>query len=235
MSADRTVFPGFDFPLTPRAALLVIDMQPCGVNADAGLIKAIETTAPGYTRYLIDRIRAEVIPNLQRLAAAFRSGGRPVYFTAFASAAGDGSDITTSTIRYRDAERRARTGASVILPRSHPATDIVAELAPDVGDRVVTKTSMDTFTSTGVADELRAQGIVSLVIGGVLTDACVESSARHAAERGFQVTVVDDACAAWTEAFHRKSLENLSRYFARIASAAEVLAELDRMDAAKPG
>jgi biuret amidohydrolase len=229
MSTDRTVFPGFDFPLTPRAALLVIDMQPCGVNAEAGLIKAIETTAPGYTRYLVHRIKTQVIPNLQRLTEAFRSRERPVYFTAFASAAGDSSDITTSTIRYRDAERRTRTGASVILPRSHPATDIVADLAPAPRDRVVTKTSMDTFTSTSVAEELRAQGIVSLVIGGVLTDACVESSARHAAERGFQVTVVDDACAAWTEDFHRKSVENLSRYFARIASTDEVLAELARV------
>ena len=37
------------------------------------------------------------------------------------------------------------------------------------------------------------------VITGVRTDACVERSARHAAERGFQVIVVDDAGAAWEE------------------------------------
>ena len=227
------VFPGFDFEVTAQAALLVIDMQPCGVGAEAGLIQAIERTAPGYTRYLVERIRSEVMPNLQRLAAAFRNHGLPVYFTAFASAAGDGSDITTATIRYRDAQRRATTGESVILPRPHPATDIVAELGPVPGDVVLTKTSMDAFASTDLAAELTRRGVRTLVIGGVLTDACVESSARHAAERGFQVHVADDACAAWEEAFHAKSLANLSRYFARIASTAEILRELAEAVAAR--
>ena len=75
MTMNTTVFPGFDFPMTASAALLVIDMQPCGVGAEVGLIQAIERTAPGYTRYLADRIREVVVPNLQRLGAAFRGGG----------------------------------------------------------------------------------------------------------------------------------------------------------------
>lgn len=226
---DSRVFPGFDFPLSDRAALLVIDMQPCGVDADAGLIRAIEAGAPGYTGYLVRRVRETVIPNLRRLHAAFRRHAWPVYFTAFASAVGDGSDVPTSTIRYRDAQRRARTGASVILPRTHPATDVVAELAPGPGDRVLTKTTMDAFASTALADELRAAGVVSLVVGGVLTDACVESSARHAAERGLQVTVAEDACAAWEESFHAASLRSLSRYFARITDTRTLLDELDAL------
>jgi len=225
---ERAVFPGFDFPVTARAALLVIDMQPCGVGAEAGLVQAIERTAPGYTHYLTARVRETVIPNTLRLLDAFHRLRRPVYFTAFASATGDGRDVTTATIRYRDAERRARTGQSVILPRSDPATNVIQELAPRPGDRVLTKTSMDVFTSTRLAEELRVGGIETLVITGVLTDACVESSARHAAERGFQVIVVDDACAAWEEAFHAASLRSLSRYFARIASTGEVLEGIER-------
>lgn len=224
---ESIVFPGFDFPMTARAALLVIDMQPCGVGAEAGLVKAIESTAPGYTKYLVDRIERVVIPNIRRLAETVRGHGRPVYFTTFASAAGDGSDVATSTIRYRDAQRRAATGAPVILPRSHPATDIVAELSVSPGDRVLTKTSMDTFTSTGLADELRARGVETLIVTGVLTDACVESSARHAAELGFQMFVVDDACAAWEARFHVASLASLRRYFARVVLTERVVRELD--------
>ncbi|HZP34952.1 MAG TPA: isochorismatase family protein [Methylomirabilota bacterium] len=71
-------------------------------------------------------------------------------------------------------------------------------------------------------------GVETLVITGVLTDACVESSARPAAERGFQVVVVDDACAAWEEGFHAASLSALSRYFARIATTGEVVAGVER-------
>lgn len=226
------VFPGFDFPVTARAALLVIDMQPCGVGTEVGLIQAIERTAPGYTRYLVDRVEEKVIPNLRRLGDAFRGHGLPVYFTAFASPAGDGSDVTTATIRYRDAQRRAVTGGSVVLPRSHPATDIIAELGPAPGDTVLTKTSMDAFATTGLAEELGRGGVRTLVIGGVLTDACVESSARHAAERGLQVFVAEDACAAWEEAFHAASLASLARYFARIASTSEIVRELETAMAA---
>lgn len=224
---NTTVFPGFDFPMTARAALLVIDMQPCGVGAEFGLIQAIERTEPGYTRYLADRIQRVVVPNLQRLGAAFRAHGLPVYFTAFASRVGDGSDITTSTIRYRDAQRRSATGSSVVLPRSHPATDIIAELGAAPEDTVLTKTSMDTFASTGLAEELHQRDVRTLVLGGVLTDACVESSARHAAERGFQVFVAEDACAAWEEAFHTASLASLSRYFARVTSTSQIIQELE--------
>ena len=225
---EHVVFPGFDFPITARAALLVIDMQPCVVGADVGLAQAIERAAPGYTRYLATRLREVVIPNTLRLLDAFHRARRPVYFSAFASATGDGRDVTTSTIRYRDAQRHARTGQSVILPRANPATDVLAELAPRPGDRVLTKPSMDVFTSTRLAEELRVGGVETLVIAGVLTDAGVESSARHAAERGFRVVVVEDGCAAWEEGFHAASLSGLSRYFARIASTGEIVVGLER-------
>ena len=225
---EQVVFPGFDFPITARAALLVADMQPCVVGPEVGLAQAIERGAPGYTRYLSTRLREIVIPNTRRLLDAFHRARRPVYFTAFASATGDGHDAVTATIRYRDAERRARTGQSVILPRSNPATDVLEELAPRPGDRVLTKTSIDVFMSTRLSEELRVGGVETLVIAGVLTDAGVESSARHAAERGFQVVVVEDACAAWEEAFHAASLRSLSRYFARIATTDDVVAGVER-------
>jgi nicotinamidase-related amidase len=167
-----------------------------------------------------------MLPNIRALLDAVRMCRWPVYFTAFGSQAGDRSDVVTSTIRYRDRQRRARTGASVILPRSHPATDIVPELPLALSDRVLTKTSMDAFSSTLLASDLRSAGVETIVLAGVLTDACIESTARHGAELGFEVVVVDDACAAWEARFHEASLRALSRYFGRVASTEEVLKEL---------
>lgn len=227
MTTATTVFPPFEFPSSPRAALLVIDMQPCGVAAEEGLIGAIEATAPGYARAFVERVRGTVIPNLQRLLALFRRHRLPVYFTAFASAVGDGSDIRTATIRYRDRQRRARTGRSVILPRTDPATDVLPELAPMPGEVALTKPSMDVFTSTPLEAELRARAVEMLVVTGILTDACVESSARHAAELGFQVWVAEDGCAAWEEASHAASLRSLARYFARVEPTATILGALE--------
>ena len=130
-----------------------------------------------------------------------------------------------ATIRYRDAERRARTGESLILPRSDTATDVIADSPPARGTACSSRRRWRVRQPRLAGIRLTVR---NLVITGVLTDACVDSSARHAAERGFQVIVVDDACAAWEEAFHVESLRNLSRYFARIAATEEVVAGLER-------
>lgn len=226
-------FVPFDFALTLPAALLIIDMQPASVSPGAGLTRAIESAHPGYTRYLVERVRQSTLPAIAGLREAFHSAGQPVLFTAFGSITGDGNDVTTSTIRHRDAQRRAQTGVSVILPRSNPATDVIAELQPVSQDAVLSKTSMDAFVSTDLAERLRRSGVQSLVVTGVLTDACVESTARHAAELGFKVFVAHDACAAWQPEFHEASLGNLARYFARVESAQTIYALL-RAAAASP-
>jgi hypothetical protein len=74
---ERAVFSGFDFPVTARAALLVIDMQPRGVGAEAGLVQAIERTAPGYTRYLTARVRATVFRTRSRTWTRFTASAVP--------------------------------------------------------------------------------------------------------------------------------------------------------------
>lgn len=218
-----TNFPSIDFDLDLPAALVVIDMQPCGVDPRFGLARALETGAPGFTDHLVERLRTTMAPAINALLAAFHAARQPVYFTAFASAAGDGSDVITASIRKRNAERLARTGSPVVLPRSDPATDIIDQLHRLPDDRVLVKQSMDVFATTALARELETRGVRTVLVCGVYTDACVESTARTAAELGYPVFVVEDACAAWKPEFHRKSLENLGRYFARIASSSEVI------------
>ncbi len=218
-----TNFPSIDFDLELPAALVVIDLQPCGVDPRFGLAKALETGSPGFTRHLVERMRTTVTPAVNTLLAAFHAANQPVYFTAFASAAGDGSDVITASIRKRNAERLARTGSPVVLPRSDPATDIILELERRVDDRILVKQSMDAFPTTDLAQDLKKRGVRTVVVSGVYTDACVESTSRTAAELGYPVFVVEDACAAWDPAFHTKSLENLGRYFARIISSGDVV------------
>jgi len=223
-----TNFPSIDFDLELPAALVVIDLQPCGVDPRFGLAKALETGSPGFTRYMVERMRTTLTPAVNALLAAFHDAGQPVYFTAFASAVGDGSDIVTASIRKRNAERLARTGLPVVLPRSDPSTDIIDTLDRSPQDRILVKQSMDTFTTTDLAADLKARGVRTVVTCGVYTDACVESTSRTAAELGWPVFVVEDACGAWNQAFHDKSLENLGRYFARITSSSELIDLLRR-------
>lgn len=221
-----TNFASIDFDLELPAALVIIDLQPCGVDPRFGLARALETGSPGFTRYLAERMRTTITPAVNALLAAFHAAGQPVYFSAFASAVGDGSDVTTASIRKRNAERLARTGSPVVLPRSDPSTDILDSLDRAPQDRVLCKQSMDCFATTDLAQDLKARGVRTVVTCGVYTDACVESTSRTAAELGWPVFVVEDACGAWNRGFHDKSLENLGRYFARITDSGEVVALL---------
>lgn len=230
---DAAAFPPFDFELELPAALIVIDMQPIGVSPGVGLVKSLESSVPGYTDHLVGRVRDEVVPAIARLREAFRRAGQGVVFMLFGSVAGDGSDIRTSTIRHRSEQRRKATGASVLTSRADPGSDVIAELRPAPGDVLITKTSMDSFVSTDLHERLQRQGVRSVVVSGVYTDACVESTARNAAELGYRVFVASDGCCAWRPEFHEHSLSNLARYFARIEDS-RTLARLVEQAAARP-
>jgi ureidoacrylate peracid hydrolase len=216
MSDD--VFPPFDFELELPAALVVIDMQPVGVEPGIGLVRAMERKSPGFTAHLVQQVQGEVVPAINRLRDAFRAAGQPVVFMLFGSEVGDGSDIRTFTIRHRSEQRRAETGSSVLASRADPSTEPVDALRPVPGEFKITKTSMDSFVSTDLHRRLQEQGVRTVVVTGVYTDACVESTARTAAELGYRVFVASDGCCTWTPEFHAQSLANLARFFARVES-----------------
>jgi nicotinamidase-related amidase len=84
------------------------------------------------------------------------------------------------------------------VPTSGPATDQYAirpEVAPIAGEKVVEKRYANSFRDTPLLELLRGLGIKRLVIVGMQTQMCVEAAARAAADLGFEVTVVADACA----------------------------------------
>ena len=69
------------------------------------------------------------------------------------------------------------------------------------GEPVIEKASPNGFVGTGLADELRSRGIDELVVAGMMSSMCVDATVRAAADAGFAVTVVHDACAAPDLAF----------------------------------
>ena len=109
---------------------------------------------------------------------------------------------------------------------------IVAALEPRPGELVVNKTTFGTFNSTGLDHALRSLGIASLVVGGVVTNVCVETTARDAADRGYQVVLLDDGCAALSQEIHEVTLLSIGVYFGRVRRTDEVLALLKGDDVA---
>jgi len=97
--------------------------------------------------------------------------------------------------------------------------DVCAELACGPDDLVVDKVRFDAFQWTSLEPLLRGLGVTALMICGVVTNICVETTARSAFMRDFPVTLLADCCAAKTHRLHELSIEVLSSYeLAEIAS-----------------
>jgi nicotinamidase-related amidase len=88
-------------------------------------------------------------------------------------------------------------------------------------DRVVAKRRYNAFFATDLADRLREHEVSDLAIAGVMTNLCVETTARDAFVRDFQVRVLMDAAATATEEMHMASLLNLAFGFAYVQTAEE--------------
>lgn len=97
-------------------------------------------------------------------------------------------------------------------------TEFPAAIAPCEGDLVVTKQCVNPFYNAGLMNWLFARGIKKVVIGSVVTNLVVESTARAADDAGFAITVLEDCCAAPNPDWHRFSIENILPMFAEISS-----------------
>ena len=103
---------------------------------------------------------------------------------------------------------------------------MIDEIAP-IGDEIVTpKTSSSVFISTNIHYVLGNLGVKHLIVAGVLTDQCVDSTVRDACDLGYLVTLVTDACATQSEERHRSSIAN-NRGYCRQVTTDEMVAELE--------
>jgi len=201
-----------------RAALVIVDMQyatghPTGPLA---MKMAAEGTA-ATTAWRFARITDLVIPNTRRLIEAMRkAGGQVVYVTIGAEKPGAPDAPLHMRKFFADCDNHLGS-------RAH---QIVEELAPGPQDHIVRKTTIGAFSSTNIDHLLRTLGRHDLYFTGVSTNMCVDTTAREAADRGFAVTMVDDACATTHEDLHNAALRNFQRFFGRVRSTADVLAEL---------
>lgn len=105
---------------------------------------------------------------------------------------------------------------------------IVDSLTPQPTDIVVEgKRGLDTFASTNLDFILRSRGTRTLVVGGFLTNCCVESTVRTGYEKGFQMVALSDCTATLSEEEQRFTFAKNLPMFARILTHQEFLSELD--------
>ena len=215
-------------PIDPqRTALIVIDMQEYFLNPESPFSRACNDHVPGVLDYFQDRGRTLVEPTLQRLLVCFRTYDMRVIYTTVASELADGSDLMP-VMKQRNAASKDHQQEAFIPARSDAWARIVPTLEPQDNEIVVNKTTYGTFTSTGLDHTLRNLGITTLVIGGVVTNVCVETTARDASDLGYGVIVVDDACAAHSPEIHDASLLSFQGPFGRVRTADDIIALIEQ-------
>jgi len=181
------------------SALLVVDMQ--RFFLDAGSL----TFTPG---------GPAIVPTLKRLIAAFRDAGRPVIFTRHVHH----PDDLDSGIMGWWWKGKCLEGTE--------ASEIHRELAPLSSEKVVTKHRYSAFYNTDLETVLRCLKVEDLVVSGIMTNLCCESTARDAYYRDHRVFVPADGTATIDEDMHLASLLNLAFGFAFVTTCDVIAAQL---------
>jgi biuret amidohydrolase len=208
-------------PPAQETALLLVDLQNATVSRDHGTGRYLREHGlkeERNARYA--RIEKVVLPNTGRLIRSFRSAGSRVLWITVGSTSGDYEDLCPPLKRVLRATNN-RVG--------EPEHDIHLLVAPNPGETVLNKTTFGSFISTNLHEQLQAAGIKWLVISGVATSVCVETTVREAADRGYHCILVEDACADTNERFHREAIATLGRLFALIWTTDEITEWLSRV------
>ncbi|WP_159992787.1 isochorismatase family cysteine hydrolase [Roseomonas sp. 18066] len=159
-------------------SLLLVDMQKIWCERTA------EHDGGDYYHDRLDRL---VVPNQQRLLAAARAAGVDVLHTIIESLTRHGRD--------RSLDHKL---SDMHVPKGAPEGRVIDALAPIEDEIILPKTSSGVFNSTNIDYVLRNLGTRMLIVAGVVTDQCVDMAVRDAADRGYLVTLVTDACATYT-------------------------------------
>ena len=223
-------FPGWIMPWPTfevdwaRAGLVIVDYQNYSSNPECGVAQMLSERYPDVAEYYLPRIR-ETISNSRRLLDAFRDTNREVIFTRHGALLGDGRDMIPRRQR-RDDDARVQTDRPTLWAKGSREHEIVSELEPLPDELVIDKNASSPFNGTGIDQLLRNLSLETLVVVGMATDMCVETTARDAADRGYNVIVVEDAVATFFAAHHRASLSALARVYAQVWSTQSVLTAL---------
>jgi nicotinamidase-related amidase len=203
------VFTSFDFDIVPsKTALFVIDMQYLDAHRDYGMGADAkkEGVAVKY-EYYFKQLDEVVIPNIKRLLEAI--------FPRIASLVGDCRDVSIEHKRI-----------NLLAPAGSRESEILDELKPLHNELVITKGASGVFNATAIDQILRNLGIDTLIMTGVVTNYCVETAVRDAGDRGYNVILVDDGCAAMNEEHQKLALEILNGVYCTVKTTDEVLHEI---------
>lgn len=208
MSSETAPLPDF----TTATAVLIVDMQNgfCHAEGSFGRAGADVTGTWG------------AVPGCIALIAAGRAVGLPIVLTR----AIHENDLSDFKMLQEVPMYAPLINIGSCVEGTWDA-EFVEGIDAQAGDLVITKSRFSPFVETDIAEQLRARGIERLLVGGVGTSACVESTVRDAAQRDFTTYVVPEATGDISTAAHEAALFTMGHLFGFTVPLADVTAQLE--------
>ena len=189
---------GYELPDFGSFALLVIDMQRDFLEL-GGFGDALGND--------VHRLQA-IVPTIKQLLEAFRAQQLPIFHTM----EGHLPDLLDCPMsKQKRGQGKLRIGdvgpMGRILVLGEPGNAIIPELEPLPSETVITKPGKGAFFHTNLDSLLRKQAITHLIVTGVTTEVCVQTTMREANDRGFECLLVEDATESYFLEFKQSTLE----------------------------
>ena len=198
-----------DIVLKPEeTAHLIIDVQKTYLEPKPN------TEENGEWQPFFNRMNDLVIPNIKNLISFLRNKNVENIFARISCHKESGLDRSLS---------QKKPGFNyLLLPKDTPSGQIVDDLKPESDDIVMMKTTDSALTGTNLRLILNNMGIKNVICTGIFTDQCVSSTVRSLVDESFNVIVVEDCCAAATEALHNNELEIINMIYCHVVNINEV-------------
>jgi nicotinamidase-related amidase len=184
------------------------------IKQSALLVIDVQDSFKGDERWL-RRNNPAFEQNIQQVIEEYRSSGLPIFF-------------------FLDAEDSGN------FSRSSPYFKLMDFIQPGPSEPVIVKTSRNCFTSTNLADRLKAKGVKRVVVTGIKTEQCCETTARVASDLGYEVDFITEATLTFpiphpnlpeeltADEVVQRTEYSLRNRFAQISTIADLCSELRR-------
>jgi ureidoacrylate peracid hydrolase len=196
-------------PIDPKTTAVVLIEYQNDFTSDGGVLHGAVSEVMGKT---------DMLANTRRVVEQARAAGATIMHAPITFAAGY-NELSSHPYGIL----KGVVDGNAFVKDSWGAA-IVDALAPQPGDIVIEgKRGLDTFASTNLDFILRSKGITTLVLGGFLTNCCVESTMRSGYENGYQVVTLSDCLAATSPEEHENALRFDYPMFSRPMTAQEFI------------
>ncbi len=209
-----------------ETALIVIDMQTYQTRASM-MSQMFSLFDPEMPTYYLERVTEIVEPNILKLLAVFRAADRPVIFTKILPLNDEDGGLPVIW-KQLNAMAREQAGAPIFPNREDVSTELNDNMPRDAKDIIIEKTTSSGFVNTSLNSVLKEKNIKRIILCGVISSICVESTARGGFDYGYDVTVIDDACGAPAPQLHASAMAAIEISYGNVRMTDEYIAEVQK-------